>query len=265
MTKAIHRRLSRAAQCCGIWVLLAPPGRSAGLEEMLDRAAKAATHEAVALSSLACTENVVETRFNEKDKLEVQRRRLFDYLVMIDSTDGEIAVTESRMEQSAVKKQNQALLASTGFATMMLILHPFFQYSYHFTDKGVQVDSGRSWREIDFEHMSGKRSPSVLRVSGREYPLGWRGEILVDEPTGRVGLVRARLGAPLEDIGLESLMTEVRYGPAQPGLGITEWVPIEATVDLRTKHRHWRNTHTFSSYRRFEVVTVEKQERRAPE
>jgi hypothetical protein len=258
-------RYCRACHPLILCALLAPVSRGAALQEVLGRAANAAVQEAAVLSSLACTEKVVETKFDQKEKLEEQRRHVFDYLVMIDTSDGEIEVTESRMEQAAPKKQDHALLASTGFATMMLILHPYFQYSFRFTDGGVQEDSGRNWRKILFEFQPGKRSPSVLRVSDREYPLGWQGEILVDETTGRAGLVRAHLGAKLEDIGLQSLITEVRYGPAEAGSGISDWVPTAATVDLRTKARHWRNMHTFSTYRRFEVTTVERQERKAVE
>ncbi len=248
----------------GSWVLLLcsllpVAARCADLREILDRAAKAAEREAAVLSSLACTETVVETRFGPKDKPEQQRRQVFDYLAMIDNTDGELAVTESRMEQSkSPKKPPQAMLGSTGFATMLLILHPYFHYSFRFTDRGLQQDSGKSWRKIAFEFLGGKRSPSVLRVSDREYPLGWQGEILVDELTGHAGLVRAWLGKPMDDIGLEALTTEVRYGPP-PSTAINDWVPLAATVDLRTHHRHWRNTHTFTGYRRFDVVTVEKQ------
>lgn len=247
-----------------VGLIMLSAGCGAELPELLDRAAGAAVQEAAALSSLTCSEKVTEIKFGQKEKLEEQRRHVFDYLVMIDNSDGEIEVTESRMEQNAPKKQDHALLASTGFATMMLILHPYFQYSFHFTDGGVVEDSGKSWRKVLFEFQPGKKSPSVLRVSGREYPLGWQGEILLDEATGRAGLVRAHLGAKLEDIGLESLVTEVRYGPAELP-GVQDWVPLAATVDLHTRARHWRNVHTFTGYKRFEVTTVERTEKKVAE
>ena len=139
------------------------------------------------------------------------------------------------------------LLASTGnFATMMLILHPYYQNSFEFSDLGIVEEGGRQlgagW---DSRFRPGKRSPSVLRAGAREYPLTWRGEVLLDEATGRIASVRASLGSQLEEIGLESLETTVRYGPV-PGQESAEWLPLEAVIDMKTRHQHWRNVHTFA-------------------
>jgi hypothetical protein len=238
--------------------LLAPAGKGAELD-ILQRGAEAALREVAALSALACTEQVVESKFDQKRKLEEQRRQAFDYFVMVETDDGDVSVTESRIEQGVRnRKERMPLLISTGFATMMLILHPYYRDSFHFTDLGVEQDSGRSWRRVGFEFISGKKSPGVLRVGTREYPLSWTGELLIDEPGGHVGMVRAHLGAPLEDIGLSSLAAEVRYGPANLEPAASEWLPLSATVDLTTRRQHWRNTHTFSNYKRFEVTAVEK-------
>ncbi len=249
-----HRFTSTILFC----TLLASTAR--GTEpDSLRRAAASALREIAVLSTLACTEQVVESRFNEKQKLEEQRRHVFDYFVLVDTEDGGLGVTESRIEQSTKnKKELKPLLASTGFATIMLILHPYYQNSFEFTDLGVHEDSGRTWRKIGFQFIPGKKSPSVLRVSTREYALSWTGELLMDEVEGHVGLVRAHLGAPLDDIGLRSLSTEVRYGPAQLVPAASEWVPLSAVVDLNSRRQHWRNTHTFTNYKRFEVSVTDK-------
>jgi len=235
-------------------------GWAAGLDGVLDAAAKAAEREIAALSSVHCAETLVETKVNQKDKAEERLRRTFDYLVMVDTDDGDLALTESRLEQSASKKvEAKPLLASTGFATMMLILHPYYQNSFEFSDLGSAEEGGRKWRRIGFEFRPGKRSPSILRAGAREYPLAWKGEVLVDEVSGRVASIHAILGSQLEEIGLVSLEATVRYGPAgNPEL--TEWLPLEAVVDLKTAHQHWRNVHNFDGYKRFAVTTTEKVE-----
>ena len=58
---------------------------------------------------------------------------------------GELAVTESRVEQGRAKAPAKPLLASTGFATMMLILHPFYQNSFEFSDLGYAQEGGKQW------------------------------------------------------------------------------------------------------------------------
>ena len=36
------------------------------------------------------------------------------------------------------------------------------------------------------------------------------------------------------------------------------WLPAQATVEVESRHQHWRNTHEFSGYRRFAVDTKEQ-------
>jgi hypothetical protein len=232
----------------------------AGTPELLDIAARAAEREIADLSSVACTETVVETKLSQKDKTEERRRRTFDYLVLLDTDDGDLSVTESRIEQGGAKKSEaKPLLASTGFATLLLILHPYYQNSFEFSDLGLVEEGGRQWRRLGFEFRPGKRSPSVLRAGAREYPLAWRGEARLDVETGRVASIQASLGAQLEEIGLESLEANVRYGPPDSP-DAAQWLPLEAVIDLKTHHQHWRNVHTFGGYKHFDVTTTEKQE-----
>jgi len=241
-------------------MVFAALGRPAALPELLDRASQAAEREIAALSSVACTETVVETKLSLKEKAEERRRRTFDYLALVDTEDGDLAITESRVEQSGSKKTDtKPLLASTGFAAMMLILHPTYQNSFEFTDLGPVEEGGRQWRRLGFEFRPGKRSPSILRAGAREYPLAWKGEVRLDEATGQVASIHASLGSQLEEIGLESLEASVRYGPPA-GQDSGEWLPREAVIDLKTRHQHWRNVHTFGGYKRFDVTTTEKQE-----
>jgi hypothetical protein len=240
-------------------VVLTAIGR-AGTPELLDLAARAAEREIADLSSVACTETVVETKLSQKEKTEERRRRTFDYLVLLDTDDGDLSVTESRIEQGGAKKSEaKPLLASTGFATLLLILHPYYQDSFEFSDLGLVEEGGRQWRRLGFEFRPGKRSPSVLRAGAREYPLAWKGEARVDAATGRVASIQASLGAQLEEIGLESLEASVRYGPPDPR-DAAQWLPLEAVIDLKTHHQHWRNVHTFAGYKHFDVTTTEKQE-----
>ena len=164
------------------------------------------------------------------------------------------------MEQSGSKKTDaKPLLATTGFATLMLILHPYYQDSFEFSDLGVVSEGGHELRRLGFVFRPGKRSPSVLRSGSREYPLAWKGEVLLDETTGQVASIHATLGGQLEEIGLESLEATVRYGAAD-GRNGGEWLPLEAVIDLRTRHQHWRNVHTFAGYKHFDVTTTEKRE-----
>ena len=234
-------------------------GWANSLPNLLDLASRSAEREMTALSSVACTETVVETKVNQKKKTEERRRQIFDYLVLADTDDGDLAITESRIAQGKAKTESKPLLLSTGFATMMLILHPAYQNSFEFTDLGVVDEGGKMWRRLGFEFRPGKRSPSLLRSGTREFPLAWKGEARIDDSTGQVAAIHASLGSQLEEIGLVKLETTVQYRP-QPGHISGDWLPTEAVIDLETNHQHWHNVHTFTSYKRFDVATSEKRE-----
>jgi hypothetical protein len=233
-------------------------GQAEDLTGLLERAGRQTEQTAEMLSSTACTERVIQVKFDNNLKVVERRESTFDYLVMINAEGGEFSVEESRLEQNAAgKAASKPLIVSTGFATLLVILHPHFQPSFRFEDLGLVEEGGRTWRHLKFEHRPGTATPTVLQVGQREYPIAWKGEAWLDESTGGAGRIKTELRDPLEDIGLQSLRAEVRYTPL-PAAG--QWAPQQASVEAHTKHQHWRNTHEFSAFRRFEVSTQENRE-----
>jgi len=239
---------------------IAGVARAATFDQILDRSFHAAEREAAFLASVASTETVAEVKLDPKERTESKSSRVYDYFVLIDTANGDLSVNESRIEQQSKGggKMSKQLLQSTGFAMLSLIFHPFFEQSFALRDGGSETVEGRAWHKILFQYRPGKRSPTLLRTGAREYPISWAGEAWVEEKTGRVARIHAKVAAQLDEIGIQSMETNVMYGPAD-NLGETaEWVPLKAVLDLQTLHQHWRNTHTFSRFRKFEVTTVEQ-------
>lgn len=246
------KRAVLAAVTCSVLL------RASTFDQVLARSAKAAEQEVVFLSSVTCTETVSEAKLNAKDKTEALRKRQFDYFVMVDASDGDLSVNESRIEQSAAKKDAKTLLDSSGFGLMMLIFHPFYQRSFEFADQGAETSGGTECRRIAFRYVPGKRSPTLLKAGSREYPLAWSGEAIVEARTGRVRNIHASVAAQLDEIGLKALEVAVEYGVPPKLNAATDWAPLKADVDLRTARQHWHNAHTFESFRKFEVDTTER-------
>ena len=232
--------------------------RGASVDQLLDRTSRAAEREATFLASVACTESIVEAKLGPKNNNQSQSKRLFDYFVLVDTADGDLSVNESRIEQTKGGKGNKQLLQSTGFALLALIFHPFFQQSFTMTEGETESSDGRQWHKIMFQYRPGKRSPTLFRTGAREYGVSWAGYAWVDEPTGLIGRIHARADAQLDEIGIKTMEADVRYGPVGNLNDSTGWVPLEAVLDLQTGHQHWRNTHTFSKFRRFGVSAEEK-------
>jgi hypothetical protein len=228
-----------------------------GVDSLLEKTGQRATAFAEQFPSVACVERVVQMKFAPGPKVLNRRESTFDYLILLNTGDGDFTFEESRLEKGKnAKEPSQPLLSTTGFAVMLLVFHPHFQASYQFEPAETEVAGGRTWQKVKFEHIPGRPTPTVLEVRGREYPIAWRGTAWIDPASGIVGRIRTEIKDPLEDIGLQALTSEVEYAP--DALTSSEWLPRRAVIEAHTRHQHWRNTHEFSSYRRFDVSADSK-------
>ena len=232
---------------------------SAADTTLLDRAGARVERFWDEMSSVSCSENVLREKFNEKEKLLLKNQSVYDYLISMRWNAGELLVDESRVEANAPRKlaNEGSLLATRGFATLLLILHPEFQSSFHFETRAEESIDGRKLIPIDFLPKTGGRSPAALELKGREYPIAWEGTAWIDSATGMAARIDAHWKEPAEELGLTLLSTSVKYGPV---LLRTRpyWLPQTAQVELRTKHQHWRNTHQFERYKLFNVEADDK-------
>jgi hypothetical protein len=100
----------------------------------------------------------------------------------------------------------------------------------------------------------GARSPSVLKLRQREYPVEWQGTAWIEPASGAVVRVSAGLMTSMEDIGLKSLTADVRYSrvefSSEQG---AHWLPSTAVIEVETPHQRWRNIHSFGQYKLFSV------------
>ncbi|QOY86638.1 hypothetical protein [Paludibaculum fermentans] len=244
------------ASCC-LFALAVPAAASQDAPAtLLQRAQNRAEQFATEFPSMACTERLEQLKLSDGSKVQEHRESEFDYLLLVDASSGDFSVEESRIEKKHQKLPGQPLLSTTGFAVLLMIFLPRFSGSYHFEQLEPQMLDGVKWARLSFEHVGTKDSPSVLEVSGRQYPIPWKGVAWLDESTGQVHQIESDLREPLEDIGLVGLHSLVRYGAV--GAASQVWLPLSAVIDARTRHQHWRNTHTFAGYRRFSVETESK-------
>jgi hypothetical protein len=235
----------------------APPPSPPSLDELLDRVGKQVEDFWNYFQAVTCTESAVQAKLDDKGKVIAERRSVADYLMLLQMEGGSLAVEESRIEKGHKEKHSGAsLLTSNGFSLMALVFHPHFQASYRFRELTPESSGGAEMRRIEFEHIKGSPTPSVLLLKEREYPLEWSGVAWVVRDTGQVARVEARLSSAMEDVGLVRLSAAVRYTPVGfRGDVRSFWLPQTATVEAETRRQHWRNVHTFADYRRFNVDT----------
>jgi hypothetical protein len=210
------------------------------------------------LSSVACTETLIQEKLSEKGKVILNSRSSYDYLISLRWNGSDLIADESRLEQGPPQKRRPetSLLATRGFATMLLVLHPDFQSSYSFS---LLPDDSSKLVRIGFVPRNGARSPGALELKGREYPIAWEGTAWIDRASATVARIDAHWREPAAEIGLESLASDVRYGPVLLR-DHNFWLPEAAHIEVKTRHQHWRNSHQFTRYKLFSVDADSKVE-----
>ena len=240
------------------------------LEKVLDRTSQRVSEFLDEFSNVKCTEQVTQEKFKPNGKRELAQQSSYDYLVILTNAGGDMSVNESRLpvkEAKVNRRQDISMLLSNGFATLFLVFHPYYINGFDFTDAGSEMLDGHAARKIHFQHIPNTRSVAAIALRGREYPLELSGTVWVDPQNGNILRIEAGIGSSLEDIGMKTLESSVRFAPAafskddkdkdkdkdQP----VYWFPTEAVVEVETAKQHWRNTHRFLTYKQFSVATEE--------
>jgi hypothetical protein len=223
---------------------------SNALQALLDRASVNVSAFLDTISEVNCSEHLTQERIAENGKTIEKRESAFDYLVLLSNTGGELNLVESRVAANSNKDSDKAPL---------LIFHPYYSGAFQFSLANGDSDFAEALVQVNFQHIPGARSPAALALRGREYPLEISGTAWIEPRSGVIQRIAARIGTEMEDVGLRTMRSEIEYAPVSfqtaPG---TYWLPAYATVEVESRHQHWRNTHVFSAYKRFSVNTKEQ-------
>ncbi len=226
----------------------------------LERVTAGVTGFLARLSDVECTEQVTQIDFAKSGKIDYQEHSTFDYVVLTQNNAEKPSVVESRLaKQAATHRKDLPLLVTNGFATLLLIFHPYYEPSFEFAPPVTEILDGKPTQRIDFRHIKGLRTTTALLEQGREYPLELSGSAWIDPASGAVVKMRVGLESPMTDIGLKDFRAEVRYAPvtfhdnAQPF-----WLPASAAIDVESLHHRWRNLHEFTAYHLFSTSVETK-------
>ncbi len=227
------------------------------IQDMLALTAKSVQRFWSQFSSVNCTESVVQEKLGKEGKVQYQRDSSYDYLILMDLRGEDLTVEESRLlKKEEGKSSNLPLLLTSGFSTLQLIFHPYYQGSFEYKRLDDEIVEGRRLLRIEYRHVPGMRSTSAVRLRGQDYPLDLTGIAWIDPESGVIRKMTAALAQPMDDLNLRSLKAEVKYTPQQFVTdGDPAWLPAEASIDVETARQHWRNIHKFTNYRLFSVKT----------
>jgi len=223
--------------------------------ELLLRAGAAVEDFWTQFGGVTCVESVEQEKLNSGGKVVYRQQSQFDYLAVLQITGTDFLVDESRIPIAEAKpSKSLSMMITRGFSTFEFVFHPFFQGSFEYSAPEIVQAGGRELLQVRFQHVRGTRSPSVLRLGRREYPLDWQGTAWIEPGTGAIVRITAGLMAGLEDLGLKTISADVRYSRVvlEPGSQVHQ-LPSTATIEVETPGQRWRNVHTFTKYRHFSV------------
>ncbi|HET9217949.1 MAG TPA: hypothetical protein VFR18_13275 [Terriglobia bacterium] len=228
----------------------------------LERAGQSAEDFWDQFTLVQCLERVTQTSIQPGTKGVSSRISEFDYVAFLAVKASGIAVQESRVPRADVpppEDTNQFLLTS-GFPALLLMFHPDVRRKFEFSESRAP-DSPAGTVRIAFKSKPGEQSLSAIKLKDRFFPIDWEGFAWIEEKTGKVIRIDAKLAQPMEDIGLAELRAEVDY-KMMPLPNSTEsyQLPARVIVSLRTAKRQWRNVHDYSGYKLFTVTTSTRAE-----
>ena len=253
----IHRVLL-ALSFLLVWSILAPAGQAAGpdpLSPLLTRTRAVVEAFVDDLGNLRYEETVLQQKLGENRKNSYKQETHFDTLMLMRFDNGELSVEESRIRETDPRKPElRPLLLTSGFSTLAMVFHPYYEASFEFTRLDDDVIDGRTLARVGFKHVPGTPSPILYQrlMAGR--PVELEGTAWIDPDSGQIIRISADVGSSMQDLGMNQLRAELQYAPVtMSGSPQPLWLPATATIDVETPKQHWRNTHRFTAYRRYTV------------
>jgi hypothetical protein len=237
-----------------------PPAAAAPEIESLNLARKYVQDYFDKFSDLACKESVTQIVLNDSGHAIYRENSSYDYQLISSSDTGNFKFTETRAPHNpAFRDPARTLLVTSGFSSLLLIMHPMYEASYTFEPAGTESIGGVAYDMIHFVPVPGASSPATLRLRGKNFPLPLTGTFWVDPKSGTIVKLEAKVDSSLRDLGLAGLRSEVHYAPHtfhDPEESV--WIAESAVIDVDTPRQHWRNLHKFSDYKRFNVNVHEE-------
>lgn len=204
-------------------------------------------------ANVVCTEDVAQMMIDENNKPMYREESIYEYQLQSGGRSRALRFRETRQARNAASHDpNKRLLITSGFASMLLVLHQNYESSYQFEPVGEEAIENRKLMKVHFQAVPGTSSPAAMELRGRNYPLQLKGDIWIDEDSGAVVKLNSSLEGGFGDLGLRDLRSEIHYSEVRfHDPEETYRMPALAVIDVETPTQHLRNVHKFTDYRRF--------------
>ena len=215
-------------------------------------------------------EQVREERLGKNGETKDSLDEKFQYLLLAQPEKWGIGLEEIRADEyggrTASKSLKAGLMLTSGFATASLLFHPSYQSGATFRLLGKQVLAGHPCYAVAFAQNPAKAKMGERFDTNKETVVVlFQGLAWIDTATYKIVRLRSDLLAPHPTIRLERQATEITYLPVQfKQIAAAMWLPSAVAVTVGWSGKTFRNSHTYSRFRLFNIEMKDKPHGVAP-
>ena len=187
--------------------------------------------------------------------------RQFKYLLQCQhSANGSTSIFESRIDSKGrpvTGEETYTGLRGYGFAYQWLFFSAANQPEFRFRYLGEQEKEGRKTYVIAFAQDPHKvDQPAYFQAGGRTAPFYFQGVIWVDQSSFDIVRLRTDLLAPLTDLQLRQLTTQLTFRSVPiHGFDAVFWLPSEVDISSDQGAGLAEESHRYSDYHLFHADT----------
>ena len=183
--------------------------------------------------------------------------RQYRYLLQCQrNPDGSTSIAESRIDHAGKLVQEGGGFTSVrgyGFSYQWLFFTAANQPEFHFRYLGQQEKSGRKTYVVAFAQEPNKvRAPAFFQADTKRVPFYFQGVLWVDQSSFDIIALRTDLLAPLPQVLLKQLTTELTFRSVSiRGVDAVFWLPSEVDISSDQGRGPSEESHRYSDYHLF--------------
>lgn len=244
---------------------LEPAATQQELPHVLDQVGKSVAAFFRNFPDTISEEKIVLENLRGNGKVRDSGVEKYDYLMLAHPEKWGLGLTEYRNAHLGDDSKRVSLsggfIRTAGFASMSLVFHPLYQSGSSFRLLGRQMSQGQNTYVLAYA-----QQPTKSQIIGRfdangvSAPLLTQGIAWLDPGNFHIIRMRTDLLKPLPRVRLVRETADVQYAPVSfKNIPDPLWLPKTVTVTVQWKGRVFRNSHSYSDYKLFDVKAHEKQ------
>jgi hypothetical protein len=211
------------------------------------------------IGDLIAHEDVTQEKLNAKGKIKAKERVQDNYLILHHGyawgASAEYRMDDKGNRLGAIGLE-KGYLVTSGYALSCISFSTVAQSQSRFRYLGEEkIDSPETY-VLGFAQRPGEAIFLVTMRGngGKDVDMLTQGILWVDKYSFQIIRMRSDLLAPRNEIRLDQLTTEVRFGEVQlQDVPNPLWLPSDVDVSMEIDKQKFRNVHRYTNYRRYRV------------